>query len=151
MPGWRCLALDRSRQALDVAKKNAAALKIQGILFLQADFRRPPLPARSLDLLAGNPPYVSGAEYRNLDREVRDFEPKAALVPAGGDSSGLEALAAITEQAGILLRPGGRLLLEIGHAQKRPALALLHPRHWAEAQVLPDLAGLPRLLAAKRR
>jgi release factor glutamine methyltransferase len=151
MPGWRCLALDRSSQALKVAKKNAEALKTGEILFFQADFCRPPLGTRSLDLLVGNPPYVSGAEYRNLDREVRNFEPKAALVPAGGASSGLEAVAAIAEQAGILLRPGGRLLLEIGHAQERAALALLHPRHWAEAQVLPDLAGLPRLLAAKRR
>jgi release factor glutamine methyltransferase len=151
LPGWRCLALDRSRRALDLAKKNAAALKSPAILFIQADFRLPPLPARSLDLLAGNPPYVSAAEYRNLDREVRDFEPREALVPAGGDSSGLEAVAAVAEQAETLLRPGGHLLLEIGQAQERAALDLLPPRLWAKAEVLPDLAGLPRLLAAERR
>jgi release factor glutamine methyltransferase len=150
-PGWRCLALDRSRPALDVAKKNAAALKSTTIFFLQADFRHPPLPTRSLDLLVGNPPYIGGAEYRELDREVRDFEPEAALVPAGDASSGLEAVAAIAEQAETLLRTGGRLLLEISHSQQQAALGLLRPRFWTEAEVLPDPAGLPRLLTAKRR
>lgn len=150
-PGWRCLALDRSRPALEVAKKNTAALQGTTILFLQADFRHPPLPAQSLDLLVGNPPYVSGAEYRELDREVRDFEPEAALVPAGDSSSGLEAVAAITEQAETFLRTGGRLLLEISHSQKQAALGLLRPGFWTDAQVLSDPAGLPRLLTAKRR
>jgi release factor glutamine methyltransferase len=151
LPGWRCLALDRSRQALEVAKKNALALHCPQILFLRADFCRPPLAARSLDLLLGNPPYVSGAEYRNLDREVRDFEPRTALVPADEASSGLEAVAAVAEQAETLLRPGGHLLLEIGHSQERAALALLRPRLWTGARVLPDPAGLPRLLTAERR
>ncbi|MDR2160787.1 MAG: peptide chain release factor N(5)-glutamine methyltransferase [Desulfovibrio sp.] len=151
MPGWRCLGLDRSREALAVARANAAALGAARAVFVLADFSRPPLLPRSLDLLAGNPPYVSGAEYRRLSREIRNFEPRAALVPGGDEAGGQEALDAIMDQAALFLRPGGRLLLEIGQTQEREALARLRPEDWAKAEVLRDLAGRPRLLAAARR
>jgi len=66
------------------------------------------------DLIVCNPPYVSAAEYEALDKNVRDYEPKAALL-AGTD--GLDIYRRIAEKIDQFLKPDGALLLEIGYAQ----------------------------------
>ena len=81
IPGSMGFALDRSAAALAVARANAHRLGVTSVTFARADFRHVPLPDASLDLIAANPPYISEAEYRDLSREVRNFEPRAALVP----------------------------------------------------------------------
>ena len=81
LPAWRGVALDISPAALAVARKNAARLGAGALHFVHADFSAPPLGAATLDMLVSNPPYVSAAEYAEVSREVRDFEPKSALVP----------------------------------------------------------------------
>ena len=78
---WRSLALDKSAEALAVARGNACRLGAESLTFVMADFGSPPLAPGSLDILASNPPYVSETEYSLLSHEVRCFEPKQALVP----------------------------------------------------------------------
>lgn len=160
LPTWRGVALDKSPAALAVARANAARLGADNLSLLLADFREPPLLPASLDMLLSNPPYVSEAEYRDLSAEVRDFEPKSALVPCLGrtgtaplsfaGASGLEDAASLIALAAILLKPGGLLLMEIGCAQSPALLALLNDPLWAEVQVHRDLAGLDRVIAAQR-
>ena len=169
--GWQGLALDRSAAALDIARANALRLGAPGLTFALADFCQAPLAAQSLDLLLSNPPYISEEEYRELGHEVQAFEPRSALVPglpnqpslsvppgqldAGAqtpsEASGLEDVKAVALQAELLVRPGGHLLMEIGHSQAEAALAALNPAAWSETRVLPDLAGLSRLLVAKKQ
>jgi len=163
--GWRGLALEKDPAALRVACANALRLgaadvtdpaDAQKLRFILADFHAPPIslpPPASLDLLISNPPYVSEAEYRTISFEVRDFEPKSALVPgmppgSSAPSSGLEDAEAIIDLARILLKPGGLLLMEIGHAQG-PAL-LPRLQDWFDARLHKDLAGLDRVLIGKR-
>jgi release factor glutamine methyltransferase len=81
LPGWRGLALDLCGKALSTAAANSRRYSLSNLGLAQADFTAPPLKPGSLELLLSNPPYVSEAEYACLDREVRDFEPKSALVP----------------------------------------------------------------------
>jgi release factor glutamine methyltransferase len=81
LPLWRGLALDICHGAIVTAMNNARRHSVINLHLLRADFMLPPLAPASLDLLLGNPPYVSDDEYALLDREVRDFEPKSALVP----------------------------------------------------------------------
>lgn len=151
LPAWRGLALEKSPAALAFAVRNTHRHKAR-LALARADFLRPPLPPASLDLLIANPPYVSDAEYAALDREVRDFEPKSALVPeAARAASGAEAALGIIALAEELLKPGGLLLMEMGHTQGGALLMALGPSMREEAAVHADMAGLDRILSACKR
>ncbi|WP_051445270.1 peptide chain release factor N(5)-glutamine methyltransferase [Desulfocurvus vexinensis] len=149
----RGLALDASAPALAVARANARRHGVAARLqLLRADFGRPFAAPGSLDLVLANPPYVSQDEYQDTSREVRDFEPRTALVPeAPGRADGLECYRALAPRAAEALRPGGALLAEIGCGQGAAVRAVvLGTGAFAEVRVLPDLAGLDRVVAARR-
>jgi release factor glutamine methyltransferase len=148
LPRWRVIALDISAGALDMAAANNRRHGPRNLQLLQADFHFPPLAPACLDLLLANPPYVSESEYALLDREVRDFEPKTALVPAGGN--GLACALGILAAAPRLLKTGGALFMEIGCAQGPALLAALERGVWHGAGVRKDLAGLDRVLSVRK-
>ena len=141
-----------------MARTNARLHQADNLLFAQADFTAPPLALNSLDILISNPPYISEKEYAALDREVRDFEPKPALVPALSPSnpalpepaSGLEHVRAIIGGAKQFLKPDGLLLMEIGHSQGAAAFNALRRSGWGEGILHKDLAGLDRVLIARK-
>ena len=158
LPRWRGLALDINNGALRVARANARLHEANNLLFARADFTAPPLAPDSLDILISNPPYVSEKEYAALDREVREFEPKPALVPALSPAnpaspepaSGLEHISAIICQANRLLKPDGLLLMEIGNSQGSAVFDALSRSGWGEGIIHKDLAGLDRVLIARK-
>lgn len=153
LPLARGLALDISRPALAVARENASRHGVRDrLLFVEADFCSAPLRGGAFELIVANPPYVSAAEYCELSHEVRDFEPRQALVPLqGGGAHGLESLAGLLPEALRALRPNGMLLAEIGAGQGREALRLADAHGpWRRAAVLPDLAGRDRVLCLER-
>lgn len=153
LPLARGLALDISCPALAVARENARRHGVlQRMQLVEADFCHAPLRCDAFDLIVANPPYVSAIEYLELSREVRDFEPRQALVPLqGGGAHGLESLAGLLPEARRALRPNGRLLAEIGAGQGREALRLADAHGpWRHATVLPDLAGRDRVLCLAR-
>lgn len=155
-PAARGLALDASAAALAVAGGNARRHGVAGrLLLLRADFGRPFAAPGALDLVLANPPYVSQADYLHTPAEVRDFEPRSALVPAvpaaGGAADGLECYRALAPRAAEALRPGGILLAEIGCEQGAAVRAIVDGCGvFADVRVLPDLAGLDRVVAARR-
>ncbi len=102
------------------------------------------VPPRSIDLLISNPPYVPGADAANMQAEVRDWEPDIALF-AG--ESGFEIYQRLTTEAAIALKPGGRLMMELGYQSLAGVRDMLSGR-WSEFEVVLDLAGFPRVLAA---
>lgn len=152
-PGTRGIAVDVSPEALATAKDNASRLGATELSFLLADFHDPPLPPEGLDLITANPPYVSQEEYEALSPEVRLFEPRSALVPntAIKGSGGVEDALAVLDAAFALLRPGGLLLMEIGAAQGETLREAALKQDWEQVRIIPDLAGLPRILAAGKR
>jgi release factor glutamine methyltransferase len=150
LPRARGLAVDLCPDALAVARANARRHGVAGrLLFARADFGRLPAPVRSLDLLVANPPYVAEVDYPCLSPEVARFEPCRALV---GGPDGVEQTARLAAEARRCLKPGGLALVEIG--ADRPdraeqALALFpSSAGWREAEVVADLAGLPRVVRA---
>lgn len=148
--GW---AVDLSPVALDAARNNARRLGTeQRIEFVPGDFTAP-LPAADLDLVVANPPYVTWAEHGELSREVADFEPRSALVSGGEQGDGLDHVRGLAPRAADALRPGGTLLVEIGWQQGETGAALLgNPAlGLCDVRVLQDLAGLDRILAARKR
>lgn len=157
-PMWRGTAIDISQNALSMAKANAKRLGAN-IAFLQADFTKP-LPflkcgalqtentdAGSFDLVLSNPPYISEEEYAMLDTDVRNFEPRSALVPG---PTGLEHLSAIEAAACALLKGGGLLLMEHGCLQGEACRALCLGAYWMDVHTGRDLAGKDRFLSAVR-
>lgn len=144
-PAARGLALDISEAALDLARQNAVRHGVATRLdWLVGDFAEIGAKGRCLDLVVSNPPYVSAAEYAGLCREVAEYEPRGALTPG---PEGTEALAAVAAAAALALRPGGRLIVEIGCLQGQAVRAILAAA-FADARVTKDYSGHDRVVEA---
>ena len=141
----RVYATDISAAALRISHQNAQQLHAP-VSFVAADLVSC-FPAATFDLVASNPPYVPKTGQPALQREVRDYEPEVALF---GGPSGLEIYERLIPEAQRVLRPGGWLLLELGYNSLDPVRGMFGPA-WSEITVQADLAGLPRVLAARRR
>jgi release factor glutamine methyltransferase len=137
-------ATDISAAAAAVAMRNAAALGAP-VAIAVCDLMESIAP-RSMDLIVSNPPYVPRAARDGLQREVRDWEPSVALF--AGDS-GFDLYDRIVADAPRVLRPGGWLVLELGFGCHEHVQGLL--AGWRELRVTPDLAGIPRVAAARIR
>lgn len=147
LPRLRVYAVERSSEALEVARQNAHRLGLADrVAFLEGDLTRPlPLP---VDLIAANLPYVASGEIDGLPPEIRRYEPLGGLV-AG--PRGTEVIEALLEEAAERLRPGGALFVEIDASQAEVlAAAARRAFPGARVEVRPDLAGLPRVLCALR-
>jgi len=141
--------VDVSPDALAVARRNAAKHGVAALIeFLQGDLFAPIPADRRFDLIVSNPPYIAPAEFPALAADVRDHEPRIALE---GGSDGLAFYRRIAAGVGAFLKPGGRLLMEIGYTQDEPVRALLaHQPELAVCPTLKDLSGRPRVVVAKK-
>lgn len=151
LPKARIVATDISSEALRTARRNARTHgAASSITFRKGDLftplRRMGLEA-SCDIICSNPPYVSEDEWESLSAEIRDHEPKEALV-AG--RTGLEVIERLVAQAPDYLKPGGHLCVEIGASQKDAVLALF-TAVWDSPVCRSDLSGLPRVVTARLR
>jgi release factor glutamine methyltransferase len=104
------------------------------------------IAAGAMDLIVSNPPYVPIAQRQGLQREVRDWEPHVALF-AG--ETGFEIYDRIVADAPRVLRPGGWLVMELGFGSRDYVANLLGG--WRDVRIEPDLAGIPRVIAARRQ
>ena len=144
-PTATVVALDISEEALLVAKRNAQQL--QAACYLLRGDLLSALGGGNVDVVVSNPPYVSHEERAGLQREVVNHEPHVALF---ADEGGNAAYRRIIHDAQRVLRPGGYLLLELGWRSAQPVRDMLNGA-WGEAEVLPDLAGIPRVLRTRLR
>lgn len=139
--GW---GFERSPDALRYAQSNldAHGLGFRGEI-VAADWNA--APAESFDLILSNPPYIPTAQIDSLEPEVRLYEPHAAL---DGGADGLDAYRTLAATLPRLLRPGGVALLELGLGQS----PLVEPlfQDLERLRIMPDLAGIPRVLVLKR-
>jgi len=103
--------------------------------------------SRFFDLIVSNPPYIGRCEVAALMREVCDHEPEIALY---GGEEGYELYAALIAQAAAHLKPGGLLVLELGHNTLPAVQPLLDAPAWTSVALTNDLAGIPRVIAAER-
>jgi len=134
------IATDISEGALHVATKNADRLGAR-VSFVACDLGNG-LGGGSFDLVVSNPPYVP--EGDTIQREVREHEPPIALY-SGED--GLDMYRRLIPEAARLLKPGGRVLMELGYKSSEAVRAMLHG--WREIELFNDLAGWPRVIGAK--
>jgi release factor glutamine methyltransferase len=149
LPGATIYATEISNAALAVARRNAALHSVSDrIHWAEANL----LDEASefspfFDLIVSNPPYIGRREAATLMREVRDHEPEIALY---GGEEGYELYADLIAQGAAHLKPGGILVLELGHDSLRAVEPLLDAPTWTNVGVTNDLAGIPRVVAAER-
>ena len=133
-----------SYAALELATENARRLDA-AVEFFRADMLEA-CGSCAVDLIVCNPPYVSDDEMENLPPEVRDYEPALALQ---GGEYGVEFYRRFLGSAARSLRPGGWLVVELGH-RSWPKIAPLVGGEWASCIVEPDLAGIERVMAVQK-
>jgi release factor glutamine methyltransferase len=101
------------------------------------------------DFIVSNPPYVSESEWNKLEPEVREHEPRQALV---GGEDGLCFYREIISDAHHWLRPGGYLVIEIGETQANAIWKLMqNEEHFGEKEIIKDLQGKERVISARRK
>jgi release factor glutamine methyltransferase len=142
LPGARVTALDRSAEALELAGENAAAAGLD-VELVRGDVADG-LPAGPFDLVVSNPPYVRAEEIERLAPEVRDWEPRDAILDAGQTG-------AVIRAAREVLRPGGWLVLETHWHGAKDAARELAAGGYGSPVVTSDLAGRERVVEGRWR
>jgi release factor glutamine methyltransferase len=146
--GARIVALDISAVALTVAQQNAERNQVTD----QIEFRHgdgfAALPADwKFDLIVSNPPYIPSAEIAALQPEVRDFDPRAAL---DGGTDGQDFYRRLATESPAFLKPGGRIMLELGDGQSDAVKGVFATQAWTTEAILEDYTKRPRILIARR-
>lgn len=139
--GARVTAIDASPDALEVAGANALRTGLR-IELREWDLFAG-LPDGPWDLVASNPPYVLAGEIEMLEPEVREWEPREALVGVG-------ATEAVARGAVDVLRPGGVLVLEVAAGDASRVAALLDVLSYEDVTITRDLAGRERVVEGVR-
>ncbi len=145
----RAVAVDISPAALDVAARNAERHGVRARLALLAADGLTALDPRGarFTVIVSNPPYIAEEEIDELQREVRDHEPRSALTP-GGD--GLAMIRRLLADAPRFLGEGGHLIFEIGFDQHERVAALIDTCVWKLLDIRQDLQGIPRTVVLRR-
>ncbi|HEX5646897.1 MAG TPA: peptide chain release factor N(5)-glutamine methyltransferase [Nitrospira sp.] len=148
----RVLAVDRSPDALAAAKANAERQTVANrIEFIEGDLLSP-LRDRGLmgqvDVIVSNPPYIAESDWTGLQPEVRDFEPRSALVSG---PTGIEFHERLLRESKEYLMLGGSLVMEIGQGQ-RPAIQQMAEQigGYTPVEIAKDGAGIERIVIVRR-
>ena len=168
LPDAEVCAVDLSADALEIACANAVRLQLdKRVRFMQCNVLAPVLNEshsanenlnarggthcfefRDFDFVVSNPPYVAFSEADKVQKSVQEFEPGMAVF-AG--LHGTDVIVPLIEQGHGALKPGGWLALEIGYSMRDEVVGLFSPTLWDSIRVVPDLQGIPRVVASKKR
>jgi len=137
-------AVDKSQPALAVARQNAARHGVgERIQFLKSDLFSALDPEAAFDLILSNPPYIAEAEYPTLPPEVKS-DPKIALLSG---VEGLDTIKELVAQAPQRLKPGGRLMFEIGYDQtEKIAEITKNDSRYRSFSIIKDLNDIDRVI-----
>jgi release factor glutamine methyltransferase len=137
--------VDLGEKAVEISRRNASAVGVEDrVAVLQGSWVGPVVGRGAYDLVLSNPPYVTTAEWEELDRGVKDFEPRLAL---DGGPDGLSSYREILAVLPQVVAPGAAVLLE-GDPRRLSQVAELARAAWPTAQtaIRRDLSGKDRVL-----
>jgi release factor glutamine methyltransferase len=147
LPAAEVMAVDLSAEALEVTKLNAVRLEVADrVRIAKSDVMAEVERDGSFDFVASNPPYVALSEADKVQDVVKKFEPKMAVF-AG--EHGFDVIDRLIPQAHEALRPGGYLVMEIGYSMSQATMDRL--ADWEDVHAVPDLAGIPRVVVARKK
>jgi release factor glutamine methyltransferase len=138
-PGAAVTAIEASSDALALARENLDLVGVDGRVRLVEHDLTDGLGTDAFDLVVSNPPYVEPEDIETLQPEVRDWEPRIALVAHGAT----EAVARAATEA---LRPGGWIVLEIAENQAERMAGVLDGLGYRDLRISPDMAGRDRVI-----
>lgn len=140
--GAHVVLADISKEAIGVSRENAVLLGLDGrVDFVVSDLFEG--ISGSFDLIASNPPYISGKDMETLPKDVADYEPHGALY---GGEDGLDFYRKITENAISRLNKDGVLIFEIGYDQGDEVMDIMKRNGFKGIELLRDLSGRPRVV-----
>lgn len=139
-PQAEVVAVDISPHALKIAKENALLNEVD-VKFVEANIYSDELG--KFDLIVSNPPYVTEEEYSILPEEVKNFEPKLALV---GEETGLFFYRKIIELSTRILSPNGSLFFEIGENQAKDIKNIAQANDFKQVEIIQDLVERERIM-----
>lgn len=142
------VASDVSEDALAVARDNTLRLGAYRIALRRSDLFASIDPAWRFDVVTANAPYIAPEEMAELQPEVRDHEPRTALV---ADEGGLAVTRRIVEQAGAHLAAGGVLAVEVGFGQAAAVRAMFERAGFADVRVRRDHGRVERVVSGAAR
>lgn len=149
MPALRLFAIDLSAAALAVARTNAERYGVaKRITFLAGDLLQPlaTVAGAQLDAVVANLPYIAEEEFPALMPEVRDYEPREALLAGEG---GLALIRRLLRESVTVVRPRGLLAIEVGQGQAQRVAELLTTAGWEQVHIYSDYGGIPRHVSAE--
>jgi release factor glutamine methyltransferase len=138
-PHLNVVCSDISSEALEIAKKNAELNHVD-VEFILGDLLKP-FDGRKADFVVCNPPYIAENEYLNLEIEVRDFEPKDALISG---VSGLEFYVRLSRELPKAMKSKGKIWFEMGTGQGKAINNLFVGAPWVSCRVEQDWSGHDR-------
>ncbi len=146
LPTSKVLAVDVSREALEVAKHNAKHLSVS-VHFEVLDILRSPIPFENLSCIVSNPPYITHLEKPSMNANVLNYEPHLALfVP---DEDPLLFYRAIAKQATKMLKPAGKIFVEINETLGEEVCAVFKEYGFSDTQTVQDIFGKDRIVIAR--
>ena len=149
-PGWHIVATDLSMAALVIARENARRHKvIDKISFVQADLLGAFSSSHKFNWVVSNPPYIPERSLAQLPTDVREYEPMLAL---NGGIDGLDVIRSVIAGAHAVLKPGGRLVIEIGCGQSAEVQNMAaETGRYSDYSIVGDYSGIPRIFHCSRQ
>ncbi len=148
LPNAEVVAIDSSRDAINVAKENAELNQVkEKISFMDSDFNKFASSSENeFDLIVSNPPYISSSEFLNLQPELRLYEPRQALTD---ESNGLSFYELISKKGKTLLKKNGKIFFEIGQNQASAVKKILINENYNNIQIQKDYLNIERVICGE--
>jgi len=142
------MATDQSDDALAVARDNALRLGAYRVALRRGDLYAAVPPACRFDVVTANPPYIATGDLPGLMQDVRDFEPRVALL---GGVDGLDLVRRVVAGAAPFLVPGGVLAVEVGAGQAPAVVTLFERAGYEDVEIRRDYARIERVVSGVLR
>ena len=138
--------IDISANCISLSKINAQRLGlINRVKFFKSDIDN--FSNGKYDLIISNPPYINKYDFKYLDKDIANFEPKLALY---GGLDGLSEIRKVVKKSSELIKKNGKLILEIGFDQKNKVKNLLMNKGFYINKVVKDLAKNDRCIVCTK-
>jgi release factor glutamine methyltransferase len=152
-PAAKVYGTDISKLAIQYAEENARINRIGNVTFLEGSLFEPikklptvDCPLFTFDLIVSNPPYIKRDDIKNLQLEIKNWEPVEAL---DGGEDGLDYYRAIIQEAKGYLKREGFLIFEIGAGQSEEVRKIAKDADFGNISLIKDYAGIERIFVAR--
>ncbi len=140
------IGIDLSKKCIDLSRLNALNLQINNrVKFYKSDIDN--FNIGKYDLIVSNPPYINQFDLKNLDKDIKNFEPKLAL---NGGLDGLSEIRKVINKSSELIRLNGKLVIEIGFDQKEKVKKILTSKGFYINKTIKDYANNDRCIISTK-